>query len=265
MAKKRWTHRKSGGELPTKSSHHRRAGKYTIPAPYRGTAAEDPKGESQVAVVRICGHLPGAAVAARSGSGGLHEPPRIPTSRARTGGRGAPVLRGVHDEINETWSNRPPDTDLSRKNAGPSMPNTDLSRKATDPGVAERPGKGQLKPPSAGNGTPQKRTIHADNLCRSAGKPNADPSDKGYRPFAQGIPTTHARQYRPWAQVLATSRARNTDLRSKNTDHSHKEYRPPTQVAKENDLQIRGFSSGCSVSMYVVFLLNVVLLQTGEA
>ena len=215
-------------------------------------------------VGRVRGYLLRIDAAARRG-GGSRKPQRIPTSRARTGDRGAPVLHGVYNEISETWSIGPPDTDPSRKNPGFSIPNTDLSRKVTDPGAAERPGKRRLRAPSAGNGTPQKRTIRADNLCLSAGKPNADHPRKGYRPFAQGIPTTHARRYRPWAQVLATSRARNTDPRSKNTDPSHKEYRPLTQVEKENYLQMQGFSSGSSVSMYVVFLLNVVLLQTGEA
>lgn len=147
---------------------------------------------------------------------------RIPTSHARMEGYMVWEPRGIRKESSPTVSNGPANTDLSRKYSGPSERDTDLSRKVADLWVTGRTGKYRLRALPTHGEALQKRTIQAENLRRTSGESDTDPSDKGYRPLAQVIPTPCARQYRPLAQVLATPRASNTDRCSKNTDPSRK-------------------------------------------
>jgi hypothetical protein len=175
------------------------------------------------------------------------------------------VPRDVLKEVGPIAPSDLENTDFSGKKSGLLKPNTDLSRKVGDDWVTKRLGSHRRRAVSADKEALQRRTISVERWRRPAGEPNTDLSRKDYRPLAQAIPTSHATQYRSLAQVLATYHARNTDHWSKNTDPPRKKYRPLAQAEKENVLQIQGFSPGFPVPMYVVFLLNVVLLQTGEA
>ncbi len=195
----------------------------------------------------------------------LRAPHRIPTSHARIGGRAAPVPRGINRAIEPFMPCGVTNTDLSCKTSASSEPNTDLSRKATHTYATELSGRCRHRALSARDKALQNGTIPSQNLRRTVGRSDTDRSGNDYRLLTQEIPTSHATQYRSLAQVLPTFHARNTDHWSKNTDPARKEYRPLAQAEKENILQMLGFRLGFSVSMYVVFLLNVVLLQTWEA